>query len=125
MFGNKEIFEYEIEGHGKFFADPLSIRRGLLKISDGHLWAWAIAIRQLEKMIGEIKDEDEGSTAKRAEYTTRQADIEGQMAEAAFAAFGLVPLDATTGHGITESTALTVLQKFLAWLEEKKNRPAG
>ncbi len=126
MFSKTDIFEYELPGHGRLYADPLAVRRGLLRASDGRLWEWAQAARQVGELVGQSADDPtDAGAARRAEFSTSQSELEGRLADAAYAAFGLPPINAATGQGVAEAVALDLLQKFLGWMEEKKNPPAG
>lgn len=119
-----EIYVFDLPQHGRFYADPLVIRRGLLLVTSGRCWEWAGQARLLEQNLDKCAEGDDvESIASRAEFSMQLADIEGKLAEAAFQAFGLPKIDKSTGQGISEAVALGLLQDYLGWVEEKKEQP--
>lgn len=124
MFNEKDIYEYELPVLGdKRLADPLVLRRMILQGTSGRAWEWAKAAKAYEKQLAEVGDQQgEEADAKRAEFSTRQAELEEWLAGAAMQAFGLEPVDPATGFGVTETAALRTLYDFFAWLEKKDVR---
>jgi hypothetical protein len=125
MFPDTAIYAYDIRGHGRFHADPLALRRGLLAATDGRCWQLAREAGDLERALGQAADEPgEAGDARRAEGSTRLAAVEGRLVEAARAVFGLPAVDPKTGYGVTEMESLKLLRAFLDWLEQKKSESA-
>ncbi len=119
-----EVYDWSVEPYGEFKSDPLVIRRGLLLATHGRCWEWASQARAFELELDACADgEGEEFAAKRAEFSMRLADLEGKLAEAAFQAFGLPRIDRETGNGVGEAVALSLVQGFLGWCEEKKEPP--
>lgn len=117
----KEIYKLSLQGYGEFARDPLALRRAALIASSGHCWEWAKQAEAFESQLLELGNTDSvEANAQRAEWSMRQAELEGKLVEVAFKTFGFVPLD-EQGHGVTELEALNALYDFLAWLDEKKD----
>jgi hypothetical protein len=102
MYTDKErrIYGPYHDGREPVYADPLAVWRKLTVATRGELAALL---------------------ARYNENGTSQDLAAGPLAEAAVAAFGLVPFDKLTGHGACEDDALWLLGDFLAWRAEKKN----
>jgi hypothetical protein len=125
MFGDTEIFAFILPNVGQRYADPLAIRRRLLTASEGRLFEWVQAARSYQKLLTELGDkEGPEADSQRADWSFRQAELEGWLAEAAFASFeGFAPVDPATGSGVTEVVALEVLNAYIEWIEQKKRTP--
>jgi hypothetical protein len=122
MFESRDIYQYEIPGHGTFNADPLAVRRGLLAATSGRCWQMAARMARYEADLAAAADEPgEEGEAKRAEWSLRMCEIEGQLVAAARATFGLPAVDPQKGFGVTETEALKILKDFLTWVEQKKS----
>ncbi len=122
MFGAMDIYTVDIPGHGDAHFDPLAIRRQLLLHTHGRCWEYADDAHKITATLAAISDTDQSDKAKaeRAELSLRLADIEGKLADAAFAAFPFRPVDPNTGEGVTESAALLVLGHYLRYVAAKK-----
>lgn len=127
MFGKTEIYSYATDDQPEgVYVDPLKLRRKLLTATSGRCWEWAKKVKTYESQLVQIKDlAGETPEAQRAEWSKDMAELEGRLAEAAFAAFELAPIDPETGLGVTEMTALEFLNDFLGWLEKKDERLNG
>lgn len=127
MFGKTDIYSYATDELPEgVFVDPLKLRRKLLSATSGRCWEWAKRVKEYESQLAKIKDQaGETPEAQRAEWSKDMAELEGRLAEAAMTAFGLNPVDPETGLGVTEMTALELLNDFLGWLEKKGERPNG
>lgn len=82
----------------KRFYDPLAVKRALRK-ANGAILALARA----------TADEDEDA----------RLAAEEKIAAAGRAAFGLAPVDATTGSGVPEALVLAAVTAFTRWLRGK------
>lgn len=122
MFTKTDIYQFEVPGHGKFYMDPLALRRKALVASSGRCWEWANQVAEYDKLI-QGADQAEDPAATRAEFSMRQAELEGKLVAVAFETFNLAPLD-DQGHGVTELVGLELLYDFLDWLDQKKTPPA-
>ena len=123
MFENREIYRVLLEGEEKpIYLDPMSIRRTLMTQSSGRCWEWIRSARAILQTLKEIPDDDfsEKAIATRAELSMRQSVLEGDLADAAYHAFGFEPIDAETGEGITETQILRLLTEYVGWVESKK-----
>jgi hypothetical protein len=117
MFTDEQrlIFSYEVRGV-KRWADPLAVRRNLLRASAGEIYELCQkAARPADSEHG--PDEDPGVALDRAEAG-------GKLHAIACAAFGLPPFDPATGEGITEFETGELLSDFWGWLEGNA-KPAG
>lgn len=125
MFDPTDIYPVHLPGvEGARYLDPLAVRRDLLVATSGRCWEWARQARQLADDLAALGDAaTDEAAAQRAEWSARQAELEGPLAGAAVRAFGLAPLDPETGFGFTETTALGLLYDYLGWLEGKGGRP--
>lgn len=114
------IFGYEYAGEVRW-ADPGRVHRLLLQYTAGKLNELCA---QANKLSGSKENPAETPAQPgTAEYVQGQAAV-GLLAEAAFAAFGLQPVDPMTGMGATEEEAMAVLVQFMRWEQEKKT-PGG
>jgi hypothetical protein len=110
----KAIFEFTHPDGSTLYADPLSLRRGLIEASLGQFEDWLSKVKSGEDLVA-IPDE----TARGMELAN-QMKIQGQMLKAARQAFGAQPIDIKTGNGFTDAWVLSTLQLFLDWIQEKK-----
>ena len=102
------------------YADPLVLRRAILSVTKGRCWEWAKTAKEYQAVLAGMPNEDtEEIRARRADLCVRLSELEGVLAGAAFEAFELERIDPETGHGVTETAALEILQSFLEWLEGK------
>lgn len=135
MFGEQELYKFTKDGGVEVASDPLRLRRAVINASQGRAFEWVTSINLLQKRLKEIQNVDVSSLedpklkeqilAERAEWSRVIADIEGQLAIAAFQAFDLLPLgqdDEGNVTGIGEVGALRIMQEFLEWLEKKDDR---
>lgn len=90
------VFAHTVRGV-KRFADPLAVKRNLLRASQGQFEA-------LERL------------ASSAPTPLEQEDAREKLHAITCAAFDLVPFDAATGEGVTETESVAVLDEFLSWL---------
>lgn len=128
MFAKTDIYRYEVPSIGPFVADPLELRRRILMASSGRCWEWAKQVKEYEKMLANVGDaEGEKPAAERAEFSMRQAELEGHLAQIARSAFNLPEITVQNEQviGVTELAALEVLYEFLAWLDQKKGQPGS
>lgn len=119
MFSKTDIYPFEAPDGEARHLDPMAVRRSLLVGTNGYCWAWVRQAREYETALAGEADDD-----KRAEWASKQAELEGYLANAAMQAFGLEPVDPATGAGATEVFALGALYDFVRWLEAKK-APTG
>lgn len=81
------------------FHDPLAVRRKLYLMSGGDVVA----------LIDQQKSDD----------LTVVMQAHEKLLPIVRAAFGLPPIDRTTGAGVSDERALQVLENFMRWLEGK------
>lgn len=118
MFPDRLIFTYEVRGDKKF-ADPLAVRRNLMRASLGTFDEIDRDSRDRPAMpdgMGGVIDqgpEDPGAALQRE-------DAREKLHAVVCAAFSLAPFDPATGLGTTEAESTAVLDAFLGWLEGKE-----
>lgn len=105
----QRAFGFKLEAYGDRWADPVQLRRDLLRASAGRLWEWAASARAIQ---------DAGDTSPEA--AVKLADLEGHLVAAAYMAFGLPPVDPNSGTGVTETEMAAVLKSFLEYAEGKE-----
>lgn len=125
MFGPRDIFTVDIPGLGDAHFDPLALRRVMLAHTHGRCWEYAADAAKIEADLTglETAEDNEQTRALRAELSMRLANLEGELANAAFAAFGFEKtVDVNDGTGTTEAAALQVMRAYLRWVAEKKEQ---
>lgn len=123
MFDKTDIYKFTVPGHGDkpYYLDPLMLRRKALIASSGRCWEWVNKVAEYDRLLeGAASTPD--PEAARAEFSMRQAELEGKLVQVAFETFDLVPID-DNGHGVTELAGLEILYDFLDWLDQKKSPP--
>ena len=110
---DRQIFAYFANG-AQLWADPIRAHRLMLQHTAGKLNDLIAKANKGAKTEHQMPAEP-GTV----EYV-QALEAKGILAEAATAAFGLMPFDPATGQGTLESEALDVLIQFLAWLDQKK-----
>lgn len=108
LFADNEklVFCYEIGGE-KRYADPLEIRRRLIRATSGE-------INDILKDAGRRVDPDSGNPIENVATLAAQE----KRTEAGREAFDLPPLNPKTGDGVPESEVVRILGEFLRWLEK-------
>lgn len=107
------IFSYKSDKEDKdLFADPLQVRRGLLTSSGGFIDDW------WEKVCVSPFGED-GETPNKQYMPLQVAEFEGKVATAVRSAFGLKPIDQSTGNGTLDAYCLKLIESFYLWWEKK------
>lgn len=119
MYTDKEkrIFAFYLEdGNAEDdnvrYADPLAVRRELLRHTGG--------------MLNDLLDKDQLAYEQAVSGEQVQpavvadgADAEGRVVDAVRSAFGLTPIDPNTGEGSTDEYCKALLKEFLVYLEKK------
>jgi hypothetical protein len=107
MFSPEErlVFKYNVGGVARF-ADPLDIRRKLVRAGRG----------EIDRILEDAENSPDPMQA---------ADAEEKRLAAVLDAFGLPPFDTATGQGTTEREALAILWEFLEYLEKNAKAPAS
>lgn len=108
MFSDEEkaIFGYH-DGQRERYADPLVLRRTLIRACDGDLdGLWRAAAEPETR---------EGATPDPGAELARQ-DAQERFNQAVRKAFELLPFDPATGQGCTEAMVLAVWEKWAGFL---------
>lgn len=116
LFADNEklIFSYDLGGE-KRYADPLEVRRKLIRATAGEI---NDIIRDSQPQVV-----DDGETPSGATPVESMAalDAREKLVGAARVAFDLPPLDQKTGEGVPESEVHRVLNECLFWLKKNAN----
>lgn len=143
MFSESErlIFRYEVAGR-VVFADPLDLRRKILRASAGRFYAWWAESDEPEgpPAAADLPPPEaapppaDGQTAAGQRRSVAEAhqmmrhmaafDAQERCVAALREVFALPPLDAATGEGVPESECWRLLDEYHAFLE-KKERAGG
>lgn len=107
-------FQYALREYGDRVADPVQVRRDLLRASGGHLWGWAAEARRAQEELAAEADPD-----RAAPLRVHLADLEGRLAACAYQAFGLPRVDPASGRGVGEAEVVEVLKAYLEYAEKK------
>ena len=116
-----KAFKCSLNGYGDIYADPVQIRRDLLRISEGRIWQMASAARQIQDRLEELSkaEQSEQREAEEASLTVQLVELEGSLVGCAYRAFDLPPIDRGTGAGVPESEMAAVLRSYLGYAEKK------
>jgi len=122
MFEQTEIYQYVVPGTGDaVYVDPLAVRRELMLATEGRAVEWAKRLQEIDALLqAESAPADDEGKALIAAAVVEQVKLQFHLKEAAFAAFLITPIDAESGMGCTEATAIQMVLDFLGWCEEKK-----
>lgn len=123
----KEAFMYNLEKYGDRWADPIQLRRDLLRASSGRAWQWVAEARQIQEELKQLfatpPSDDENAEAQKlamhAKHSMDLAEIEGNLVQCAYSAFGITPLDPSNGVGIVEEEMQAILKEYLEYAEGK------
>jgi hypothetical protein len=122
----RQIFRFTLRGEpSPRLADPLAVRRALLRHSGGEFYRWRgeIAEPAADETPGPAR-EGPGADMARASATARllsALDAQERVAGCVRAAFALPGLDG----GCTEADCWNVLFAFEEWLEKNASAAAG
>ena len=125
MFPDQErsIFSYAVRDDTRF-ADPLALRRNLLRASNGEFDQVARDSRDRPDRpdgMGGIVDQGPEDFGQIMQRENAKEKLYGIICFA----FGLTPFDPATGEGITEAETTAVLGRFLGFLEKKGKQSAN
>jgi hypothetical protein len=107
----ERTFSYTVLGE-RVYGDPIAIHRRFTLATGGDPDA-------LLQLVAPPEGQPETSTD-----ILRRLDAEEQLARAARKAFQLPEYDTTTGQGATDDEALSLLWKWLEWMQKKSLTPA-
>lgn len=96
------VFEYEVRGQ-KRYADPDGTHRAITRELGG----------KVAETYADAKSEDDGTAFPAIE----------RLLAAGRVAFGLHPIDPTTGQGYAEREVFDVLDQFGKWVQAEKKTP--
>jgi hypothetical protein len=118
------IFAYTVRdksapgGQRKVFADPLAIRRRMIVAGGGYL----------NEVLREAGTPDPDASQGEQPLEPAAILVREQARENRYKivceAFGLIPVDETSGEGITETEAMAILGEYLDWLSGE-SKPGG
>jgi hypothetical protein len=127
----KDVNRYTFLLDGKkVYLDSLKIRRELLSATHGRVWAYLRDLAILKDAHKELQDTKENLQdlskkdrevveAKLAVAAVSIANLEGTIAEAAYKAFNLLPIDPETGEGTSEVAVLGILSDYMEYVQGK------
>lgn len=133
MFDESErlIFEYDAGGGVRRKADPLAVRRALLRESGGQFFHWLEKSREPDDASWPKPEPGPETPLLPAEQAARDVgpawalatlltalDAQEKVLAVVRAAFGLPPFDPETGAGCVEATCLAAMNAYLEWLEK-------
>lgn len=117
----EKVFSYTTTAYGERFADPVQIRRDLLRASGGRLWEWVADARHLqEEIVAAGEPTDNAGKEAMAALQVGLAEQEARLAQSAYQAFGLDPINPNNGHGVGEGEIRRILVQFLEYAEKKE-----
>lgn len=117
------IYQAVIDGEPRFF-DPVRVVRQLEIHTHGALSSLVNDVREGLGVPDGAGGWEVEPAAPESPARVKALVAQGHLAGAAYAAFGMEPLDPYTGAGTTEDAAWAVLLDFLRWRAEKKT-PGG
>lgn len=118
LFADNEklIFSYDLGGE-KRYADPLEVRRKLIRATAGEI---NDIIRDSQPQP-QAEDDGETPSGSTPVESVAALDAREKLVGAARIAFDLPPLDPKTGEGVPESEVHRVLNECLFWLKKNAN----
>ena len=143
MFSEQErkVFRFVVGGKERF-ADPLAVRRELLRASAGQFDLWRIDSVEPDAQpaatdgarshtpdgagqAAEISPQQQIEEMRRAGSWLMALDAQEKVLACVRRAFGLDAFDPTTGGGCTEDECMAVLEAFDGWMEKNVNPAAS
>lgn len=110
----RKIFSYPSpDGTKTLYEDPLRLRRDLLLYSQN----------QFNKWLSDLKDEDEIAEASgplQDQYILSNLSNMSKILNAARQALKAPPIDQETGEGLTDEYILSIVEKFVEFVNKKK-----
>ncbi len=138
MFSEKEklVFCYSVGGETRW-ADPLAVRRALLRESGGEFWSWWSESVEPEEFPtppppppqalkpGDAPPPAAFAYAHSVAAWMKSLDSAERVLGCVRRVFGLPEFDTKTGEGVPESACWEVLQSMTEWLEKNVRKPAN
>lgn len=116
----RRIFTVSVAG-GTLHFDPVRVRRLLLAVTQGEL---NLHLDEIDTCAKQYAQQMASDGKVQPAVIAKRAALEGRMADAAFQAFGLSPVNPETGSGYTEAEVLSLLNAFIDF-EQKKSPNTG